>query len=128
MPDQRDRILDATLSLMARVGAHGTSMRAVASACGLNVATLYHYFPSKHDLLQAGRRDEFARTSAALLAAGAKIITIAFAAIVGRMRRRHAAAARRTVEKSFQQSSKTVAGQSAFGVTMTAQRFLYCVP
>jgi AcrR family transcriptional regulator len=60
MPDQRDRILDATLSLMARVGAHGTSMRAVASACGLNVATLYHYFPSKRDLLQAAiaqRRD-----------------------------------------------------------------------
>lgn len=49
----RDRILDATLTLMARGGAHGTSMRAVAAAAGLNVATLYHYFPSKHDLLQA---------------------------------------------------------------------------
>ncbi len=49
----RDRILDATLALMARGGAHGTSMRAVAAAAGLNVATLYHYFPSKHDLLQA---------------------------------------------------------------------------
>ena len=53
MPMQRDRILDATLALMARGGAHGTSMRAVAAACGLNVATLYHYFPSKRDLLQA---------------------------------------------------------------------------
>jgi AcrR family transcriptional regulator len=53
MAEQRDRILDATLGLMARGGAHGTSMRAVASACGLNVATLYHYFPSKRDLLQA---------------------------------------------------------------------------
>jgi AcrR family transcriptional regulator len=53
MPVQRDRILEATLALMARGGAHGTSMRAVAAACGLNVATLYHYFPSKHDLLQA---------------------------------------------------------------------------
>ena len=51
--DQRDRILDATLGLMARGGAHGTSMRAVAGACELNVATLYHYFPSKRDLLQA---------------------------------------------------------------------------
>jgi AcrR family transcriptional regulator len=27
-------------------------MRAVAAATGLNVATLYHYFPSKHDLCQ----------------------------------------------------------------------------
>src|SRR4029079_598022 len=38
---------------MARSGGKGTSMRAVASACDLNVASLYHYFPSKHDLLQA---------------------------------------------------------------------------
>lgn len=53
MADQRDRILEATLGLMARSGAHGTSMRAVAAACDLNVATLYHYFPSKRDLLQA---------------------------------------------------------------------------
>lgn len=53
MADQRERILDATLGLMARAGGRGTSMRAVAAACGLNVATLYHYFPSKHDLLQA---------------------------------------------------------------------------
>lgn len=53
MSSRRDRILEATLTLMARGGAHGTSMRAVAGACGLNVATLYHYFPSKHDLLQA---------------------------------------------------------------------------
>jgi AcrR family transcriptional regulator len=53
MADQRERILEATLNLMARSGGRGTSMRAVAAACGLNVATLYHYFPSKHDLLQA---------------------------------------------------------------------------
>src|SRR5438034_11825619 len=51
--DQRNRILELTLGLMADHGASGTSMRAVAGACGLNVATLYHYFPSKHDLLQA---------------------------------------------------------------------------
>jgi AcrR family transcriptional regulator len=53
MADQRNNILEATLGLMARSGASGTSMRAVAGACGLNVATLYHYYPSKHDLLQA---------------------------------------------------------------------------
>jgi AcrR family transcriptional regulator len=50
---QRDRILEATLGLMARGGSHGTTMRAVAAACGINVATLYHYFPGKQDLLQA---------------------------------------------------------------------------
>ena len=53
MTAQRERILDETLALMSTRGARGTSMRAVAAATGLNVATLYHYFPSKRDLLQA---------------------------------------------------------------------------
>lgn len=50
---QRERILDTALGLMAERGASATSMRALASACGLNVAALYHYFPSKHALLRA---------------------------------------------------------------------------
>jgi AcrR family transcriptional regulator len=50
---QRERILDAALDLMAQRGASATSMRALASACGLNVAALYHYFPSKDALLRA---------------------------------------------------------------------------
>lgn len=50
---QRERILDITLDLMAERGASATSMRALASACGLNVAALYHYFPSKDALLRA---------------------------------------------------------------------------
>jgi AcrR family transcriptional regulator len=53
MADQRKRILEVTLGLMAQHGASGTSMRAVAAEIGCNVATLYHYFPSKRDLLQA---------------------------------------------------------------------------
>jgi AcrR family transcriptional regulator len=50
---QRGRILDAALALMGDRGAAGTSMRQVAAACELNVATLYHYFPSKADLLRS---------------------------------------------------------------------------
>lgn len=50
---QRERILDITLQLMAEKGASATSMRALAAACGLNVAALYHYFPSKDALLRA---------------------------------------------------------------------------
>lgn len=50
---QRARILDAALTLVSELGAAGTSMRRLASACGLNVATIYHYFPSKADLLRA---------------------------------------------------------------------------
>jgi AcrR family transcriptional regulator len=49
----RIRILQIALSLMAQRGVDGTSMRDLASAAGLNVASLYHYFPSKRDLLEA---------------------------------------------------------------------------
>ena len=52
-PGQRARILAAALTLVSELGAAGTSMRRLASACGLNVATIYHYFPSKADLLRA---------------------------------------------------------------------------
>lgn len=48
---QRQHILDTALSLMSQRGVDGTSMRDLASAAGLNVASLYHYFPSKRDLL-----------------------------------------------------------------------------
>lgn len=51
--DQRERILGAALTLMAEHGARGMSMRRLAAACDLNVATLYHYFPSKQDLYRA---------------------------------------------------------------------------
>lgn len=51
--DQRDRILDVALRLMAERGVSATGMRRLADACGLNVATLYHYFPSKADLFEA---------------------------------------------------------------------------
>jgi AcrR family transcriptional regulator len=55
--DQRGRILDAALHLMAEQGSAGASMRQLANACELNVATLYHYFPSKADLLESVVRE-----------------------------------------------------------------------
>ena len=42
---------------MSTKGVDGTSMRNLASATGLNVASLYHYFPSKRDLLVAVLED-----------------------------------------------------------------------
>ena len=51
--DARTRILDAALALMGDQGSAGASMRQLAAACGLNVATIYHYFPSKADLLRS---------------------------------------------------------------------------
>ena len=52
-PTQRQHILRTALSLMSQQGVDGTSMRSLAAATGLNVASLYHYFPSKRDLLVA---------------------------------------------------------------------------
>jgi AcrR family transcriptional regulator len=49
----RARILDAALALMSEQGSAGASMRQLAAASGLNVATIYHYFPSKADVLRA---------------------------------------------------------------------------
>jgi TetR/AcrR family transcriptional regulator, cholesterol catabolism regulator len=49
----RHRILQISLSLMSQRGVDATSMRDLASAAGLNVASLYHYFPSKRELLEA---------------------------------------------------------------------------
>jgi len=51
--NQRERILDTALTLMAEHGAGSTSMRQLAKACDLNVAGIYHYFPSKADLLRS---------------------------------------------------------------------------
>ena len=50
---QRQHILDTALALMSQRGVDGTSMRDLASAAGLNVASLYHYFASKRELLVA---------------------------------------------------------------------------
>jgi AcrR family transcriptional regulator len=59
--DQRRRILDAALHLMAERGVHAMSMRTLAAECGLNVATLYHYFPSKAELLaEVVRQQDYA--------------------------------------------------------------------
>ena len=51
--DRRGHILDVALALMSEQGSTGASMRQLAAACGLNVATIYHYFPSKADLLRS---------------------------------------------------------------------------
>ncbi len=52
-PNQREHILDEALSLMSEHGSAAMSMRRLAAACGLQVAAIYHYFPSKDALLAA---------------------------------------------------------------------------
>lgn len=51
--NQKQRILELALRLMAERGSEGMSMRDLAAAAEVNVATIYHYFPSKRELLTA---------------------------------------------------------------------------
>jgi AcrR family transcriptional regulator len=50
---QRARILAAATELIAAHGVRGMTMRQLAAACDLHIATLYHYFASKSDLVGA---------------------------------------------------------------------------
>ena len=47
----RERIRQAGIKLFKERGYHGTSMRALARAVGIEAASIYHHFASKQDLL-----------------------------------------------------------------------------
>lgn len=51
--NQREHILDVALQLMSEHGSSAMSMRQLAQACGVQVAAIYHYFPSKDELLRS---------------------------------------------------------------------------
>jgi AcrR family transcriptional regulator len=50
---KREEILDTAVEAFGKFGYHATSMREVATACGLSQAGLLHYFPNKEALLLA---------------------------------------------------------------------------
>jgi len=59
-------IVDTALQLLDEVGAESLTTNLVAERAGVNIATLYQYFPSKEAiLLEAFRRDTDARMAAA---------------------------------------------------------------
>ncbi|MGE0220940.1 TetR/AcrR family transcriptional regulator [Mycolicibacterium sp.] len=51
--DTRDRILASARELFARNGIHSTSIRAIASAAGVDPALVHHYFGTKNQLFAA---------------------------------------------------------------------------
>ncbi len=51
--NQREHILDVALQLMSERGSSAMSMRQLAAACEVQVAAIYHYFPSKGELLRS---------------------------------------------------------------------------
>lgn len=52
-PSRRGEILREATELFLEEGYAGTSMSALARACGVQKATLYHHFPSKEALFEA---------------------------------------------------------------------------
>ncbi|WP_433734000.1 TetR family transcriptional regulator [Nocardia sp. CA-129566] len=48
-----DPVLDAAISALLQTGYHGATMRSIAANAGMSVAGVYHYYPSKQDLLVA---------------------------------------------------------------------------
>src|SRR5690625_446377 len=52
-PLRLDPILQGALSEFMQAGYHGTSVRDIARRCELSVAGLYHYYPTKQDMLYA---------------------------------------------------------------------------
>lgn len=48
---QRAKFAEATMTLIARHGLEGVTMRAVAAEAGLSYGSLFHYFESKDELL-----------------------------------------------------------------------------
>jgi AcrR family transcriptional regulator len=50
---KREEILDHAVEAIGKFGYHATSMREIASACGLSQAGLLHYYPNKESLLIA---------------------------------------------------------------------------
>jgi AcrR family transcriptional regulator len=53
----RDRLLRTGLALFSEHGVEGTSVRDIAGAAGVNVATVYHHFGSKRGLFLAVFRE-----------------------------------------------------------------------
>lgn len=58
MPTTTERILEATLEVLARSGPRKLSLSDVAATAGVSRPTLYRWYPSKEDLLEAFGRYE----------------------------------------------------------------------
>jgi AcrR family transcriptional regulator len=50
-PSNFDPVLQAALRVFVTTGYHGATVRDVARECGMSVSGIYHYYPSKHDML-----------------------------------------------------------------------------
>lgn len=59
-----NRILDISLDVIAGEGVEALNTNRIAADCGINISTLYHYFPNKDSILHALYTRWFERLSA----------------------------------------------------------------
>ena len=64
--DLADRILDAARRLVLSAGARKLSLSDVATLAGVSRPTIYRYFVSKEDLIDALGKQEYRRFNAAM--------------------------------------------------------------
>jgi AcrR family transcriptional regulator len=77
MVDLADRILDAAQRLVFRTGAHKLALSDVATRAGVSRPTLYRYFASKEELIDALGKRERRRFDAAMDAAMSGVAGVA---------------------------------------------------
>src|ERR1700757_2618763 len=65
--DKKEAILNAMLDLVVERGLHDAPMSAVADRSGASPGVIYHYFPSKDDLIRSLYKRVAATKRAALL-------------------------------------------------------------
>lgn len=82
-----ERILNVATTLFAEHGYHGLSMRTLAAAVGLNVATIHYHISSKQDLYRAVFR-RLAERERAIIATYTQHVTDADIADPGALRQR----------------------------------------
>jgi len=63
-------IMDAAAGLFSRTGYPGAKMQDIATACGASKSMLYHYFPTKDDLLFAMLKEHLEGLISAIEAVG----------------------------------------------------------
>ncbi|MFG6178458.1 TetR/AcrR family transcriptional regulator [Halomonas sp. THAF12] len=59
-----NRILEISLDVIAKEGVEALNTNRIAADCGINISTLYHYFPNKDSILHALYTRWFDRLSA----------------------------------------------------------------
>lgn len=49
--ETRDKIIQSAIELFGEKGYHATSVKEICAKCGVSIGALFHYFPSKGELL-----------------------------------------------------------------------------